>query len=183
MLEEMLVRHCAPTLAGIKTGSLFSCACSCPKALREEIRGLNRRLSSKGLSILPLRIGEKRALIYLYRRKKLQADLSGATAGDILKGCGYACQNPEQCITRLRSRLQDREDFPHEIGLFLGYPPEDVCGFIANGGDCYKCIGCWKVYGDEEKAKKTFHQYRLCTDVYLKRLGWGNSIEQLAVAG
>ncbi len=183
MLEELLVRHCAPTLAGIKTGSLFSCPCACPRALLEEIRGLNRRLSEKDLRVLPLRIGEKRALIYLYRRKKLKADLAGATAGDILRDCGYTCRTPERCISRLMRRLQDREDFPHEIGLFLGYPPEDVSGFIHNCGNCYKCIGCWKVYGDEEKAKKTFHQYRLCTDVYLKRLGWGNTIEQLAVAG
>ena len=24
------------------------------------------------------------------------------------------------------------DEFPHDIGLFLGYPPEDVLGFITN---------------------------------------------------
>ena len=183
MLDEMLVRHCAPTLAGIKTGNLFSCSCSSPKALRDEVRRLNRRLSSRNLRLLPLRIGKDRALLYLYRPEKLRADLSTETAACILKTCGYEDQEPSRCLRTLRDRLQKQEDFPHEIGLFLSYPPEDVCGFMANGGKCYKCIGCWKVYGDEEKAKKTFLQYRLCTDIYLRRLGWGNTLEQLAVAG
>ncbi len=42
--------------------------------------------------------------------------------------------------------------FPHEIGLFLGYPPEDVCGYIRNKGKCQKCTGHWQVYGDENFA-------------------------------
>ena len=49
----------------------------------------------------------------------------------------------------LIERLQNREDFPHEIGLFLSYPPEDVQGFIDNRAHNYKRICAWKVYGDE----------------------------------
>ena len=36
MSEELVVRQCAPTLAGIKTGSLFSCPCDSPEELRQE---------------------------------------------------------------------------------------------------------------------------------------------------
>ena len=35
MSEELVVRQCAPTLAGIKTGSLFSCPCDSPEELRQ----------------------------------------------------------------------------------------------------------------------------------------------------
>ena len=38
-------------------------------------------------------------------------------------------------------------DFPHEIGVFLGYPLEDVVGFIRHRGKCFTCCGCWKSYG------------------------------------
>mgnify|MGYP003243178306 CR=1 FL=1 len=55
MSEEMVVRQCAPTLAGIKTGSLFPCPCTDRDALLDEVRQLNRRLSPKGLCLLPLR--------------------------------------------------------------------------------------------------------------------------------
>ena len=51
MSEEILVRQGAPTLAGIKTGSLFPCPCEDREALLSDIRKLNRRLSLKGLCL------------------------------------------------------------------------------------------------------------------------------------
>ena len=79
-------------------------------------------------------------------------------------------------------RLQGGEDFPHEIGLFLSYPPEDVQGFIENRAQNYKEIGVWKVYGDEEKARKTFAKYKKCTESYCRAFHAGKKLEQLAVA-
>ena len=67
MSEEMVVRQAAPTLAGIKTGSLFPCPCMEKKTLLEEIRAFNRRYLSRGLCLLPLRFTEGKALLYLYR--------------------------------------------------------------------------------------------------------------------
>ena len=49
MSEELMVRQCAPTLAGIKTGSLFPCPCTSREELLCQVRSLNRRLSPKGL--------------------------------------------------------------------------------------------------------------------------------------
>ena len=80
------------------------------------------------------------------------------------------------------SRLMSGADFPHEIGLFWGYPPEDVLGFIKNQARGYKYVGCWKVYGDEEKAKKTFERYKKCTNTYCRCYMQGKSIERLTVA-
>ena len=73
------------------------------------------------------------------------------------------------------------DTFPHEIGLFLGYPPKDVKGFIEEGPRCAKCTGCWQVYGDEEKALKTFERYRKCTEVYCAQVSCGKSLERLTV--
>ena len=50
-------------------------------------------------------------------------------------------------------RLQDEAEFPHEIGLFLSYPPEDVQGFIDHHARDFKLSGLWKVYGDEAYAR------------------------------
>ena len=58
---------------------------------------------------------------------------------------------PEQCLARLMERLKDADEFPHEIGLFLGYPPEDVEGFIQEPNG-QKYTGIWKVYGDVRSA-------------------------------
>lgn len=82
---------------------------------------------------------------------------------------------------RLVRRLDENEEFLHEIGLFLGYPPEDVRGFIENKAAGYKYVGDWKVYGDEEKARKTFAKYKKCTRVYCAQFALGKSIERLTV--
>ena len=134
MSDMYLVRHCAPTLAGIKTGSLFTCPYGSREELVCSIRRMNQRLLSKGLRVLPLRCSENKALIYIYRPKKLSRDLTDPAAAEILRRHGYDNKTCERSIVRLIQRLREQADFPHEIGLFLGDPPEDVCGVIENRG-------------------------------------------------
>lgn len=182
MSDQLIVQHCSPTLAGIKTGNIFTCRFTSRKELTAEIRRLNRLLGSKGLRVLPLRIGNSSALIYIYRPAMLSADLSCREASDILNRCGYELASANHCVVNLVSRIRESGDFPHEIGLFLGYPPEDVRGFMDHKAQDFKCVGCWKVYGDEEKAKSLFAQYKNCTSCYLNQLRKGNTIDDLAVA-
>lgn len=183
MPEEMLVQHCSPTLAGIKTGNMFVCQYPSADSMRDAVRLWNNTLSAKGIRILPLRYNNGKALIYIYRPSRLKTDLMDETACNILHSCGYAVETPERCIVQLIRRLADHAEFPHEIGLFLGYPPEDVCGFIENKAQGYKCIGCWKVYGDAESAERTFARFKKCTSVYCAQYAKGKSIERLTVAG
>lgn len=86
-----------------------------------------------------------------------------------------------KCLSEKLMLLKSSKDFPHEIGLFLGYPYEDVKGFIDNKGECSKCIGCWKVYGDVSRAEDTFDRYKRCTSDYVSRFKEGMTLEELAV--
>ena len=182
MSDEMFVQCCAPTLAGIKTGSMFSCSYESREEMAEDLRGLNRTLSGRGMCILPLRYHNGKALLYLFRPASLRADMQNQAAREILDKAGYTGMRYQQCIRRLIRRLGEGEEFPHEIGLFLSYPPEDVKGFIENRAQNYKFIGYWKVYGDEEKARKTFERYKKCTDSYCRSLKAGCNLAELAVA-
>lgn len=183
MSEELLVRHCSPTLAGMKTGNLFSCSFSDKYEMKNCVRCWNRMFKKKGLRVLPMRFQEGRALIYVYRPAKLSVDLQNDTAERLLQERGYCTKTSERCVVHLIKRLCEYDEFPHEIGLFLGYPPEDVDGFIENKADGCKCVGYWKVYGDVKTAKKTFEKYKKCTDVYCNQYAKGKSIERLTVAG
>lgn len=110
-------------------------------------------------------------------------DLQHTTTCKLLRTRGYCTETPERCIVHLIKRLSEGENFPHEIGCFLGYPPEDVCGFIENKAQECKCGGCWKVYGDMKAAQLLFAKYRKCTEIYIEQLVKGKSIERLTVAG
>lgn len=181
MSEELLVRHCAPTLAGMKTGSMFSYRPAPSEDVNAQIRCLNRRLSKKGLRVLPLRKKDGRVLIYLYRPQKLRQDFACKETSALLQSRGYHACKPDCCVASLMRRLGSSEEFPHEIGLFLGYPPEDVIGFIEHRDCGCKCVGCWKVYGDEKKAEALFQRYKACTASYLRAYYNGRTVEQLAV--
>ena len=182
MSDETLIRCCAPTMACLKTGNMFSCAFDSRKQMTEELRYLNQRLRKKGLRILPLRWRDGKALLYLYRPKLLERDLHDPLSRKLLSECGYTCVDANVCLARLISRLRTEDDFPHEVGLFLGYPPADVDGFMHRKDECKFC-GLWKVYDDVQGAIRQFARCRRCTEVYLDCLSRGFSLEKLAVAG
>ena len=177
----MVIRHCAPTLASIKTGSLFSCPCESDEEVLHGVRELNRRLGCKGLRALPLRRRDGKCLVYVYRPRKRAHDLSDACARSILADLAYPSGNLGRYLKHLLDRLKTSQEFPHEIGLFLGYPPEDVEGFISKKEEA-KCVGCWKVYSDVERAQRLFTQYEHCTNIYLRQYAQGKGIERLTVA-
>ena len=182
MSEEMVVRQAAPTLAGIKTGSLFPCPCAEKDVLLGEIRAFNRHYLSRGLCLLPLRFTEGKALLYLYRPAALRRDLRAQTAEALLADAGYPCGSCGRCVAQLVRRMRGSAEFPHEVGLFLSYPPEDVKGFIENRAANAKCTGVWKVYGDEQQAQQTFDRYKKCTQTYCERWRSGVKLDRLAVA-
>lgn len=183
MSEEMLVRHCAPTLAGLKTGNLVNCAVQPEENLEEQLHSLNRKLNPRGVRVVLLSRQQNGALIYVYRPDRLSRDLTG-DAADLLCQKGYPAPDPERCLHCLARRLQQNGcTFPHEIGLFLGYPLQDVLGFIENQGQGSKLVGTWKVYGDEEAARRTFARYKKCTAVYSRCLKEGTALEKLTVRG
>ena len=181
MFEEMMVRNCAPTLAGIKVGSLFNCSCLSGHDVHDRIRDLNRRLLSYGIRIIPLFSSDSSTLIYVYRPGKLGRYLAQDDVRTVLSDLGYPTDDADMCVKTLADRLYEKNAFPHEIGLFLGYPAEDVKGFIEHHARNCKCVGCWKVYGDEKAAQKLFDKYRKCTDIYCRLYGSGSSLEKLTM--
>lgn len=179
MSVNYIIRHAAPTLAGMKTGNLFPCDFQDRTAFFKTLQEANQILVPRGLRLLPLRLEETRALLYLFRPDHLSRDLSQEEARSILTQAGYEDADYRPCLRELTRRLRAKEEFPHEIGLFLGYPPEDVRGFMEHQGRCSKCSGCWKVYGDETAARQRFTAYKTCTTVYRQLSERGVSLEHL----
>ena len=181
-LEKYRVEQCAPTLASLKTGTLFGVFEDDEAELARQVREWQLELAPKGLVLTTLRYRNGRALIYLGRLSQLERDLSLPGAGALLRSCGYETGGAVSVLDKLSERLGADEGFPHEIGLFLGYPLPDVLGFIRYGGKNSKLTGYWKVYGDERDAERRFTSYRKCSEIYLRLWEKGRSVRQLAVA-
>lgn len=173
-----LVQHSAPTLLGIKCASLISLGTE-HFALDEHIACFNARAARKGLRSRILCHCGKRALLFVYQEDMLQKRLAEPWARCLLSALGYQPQHGiEECLRTLANRIAAADEFPHEIGVFLGYPQEDIVGFIANKGENCKLCGCWKVYGCAESAKRTFSNYDKCRKFLSNRLEQGLDLYQ-----
>ena len=179
-------------LASIKAASLFTYTYKSLKELHVRVTYWNSKMKRKGITfdILSENVGVNKALIYVYRRADLEKILNRDEISKFLLKQGYLIDdneidgevNCEKIILQLKKKFEKLNQFPHEIGIFLGYPIGDVKGFIENHGCNCKCTGYWKVYCNEEEATKTFRKYKKCRDIYMNLWISGRSVMQLTVA-
>lgn len=181
--EAVLVRQCAPTLAGMKPGSIFCFKHFSLEVSRQKVHRWNEQLAPLGLTVQILleRPGSGSVIVYVYRRKHLEQILSDDACRNFLAGAGYAGTNLDGLLEKLAYRLRTQPEFPHEIGVFLGYPLRDVIGFIENHGRNFTCCGFWKSYGDPAEMQVCFACYRRCIQTYVAMFEQGIPIERLAV--
>ena len=182
MLERYLIEHCSPTLASVKTANLFTWSFAPEEMPEQQVRYWNQELQARGISLVVLRVQNQKALMYVCRKQRLQERLDDPKVQNFLGKYGYVQKDADYALQRLKERLAKAEGFPHEIGVFLDYPLEDVVGFIENAGQNYKCSGCWKVYCNECETRKLFAKYKKCREIYSRLWENGRSVLQLTVA-
>ena len=181
--EAVLVRQCAPTLAGMKPGSIFCFNHSPLEVSRQKVCQWNKQLAPFGLTVQILleRPGSSSVIVFVYRHDRLEQMLSDDAYQSFLAEAGYERTNLDGLLEQLSYRLRTQPEFPHEIGVFLGYPLRDVIGFIENHGRNFTCCGFWKSYGDPAEMQVCFACYRRCIQTYVAMFEQGIPIERLAV--
>ncbi|MCI7774324.1 MAG: DUF3793 family protein [Enorma sp.] len=163
------------------------CPCTITGRRREElgllVHRLDRELGPYGVRVRVIAWRAFGAIVLAYRPDLLVSHLRDARTTAVLASLGYPVLNSvlpdrvrETSLDALLAHLTQRfamEKLPHEIGFFLGYPYEDVEGFVRHRGRKFRFCGCWKVYGDPRAAAKLFARYRRCTRrcVRLRRSG------------
>jgi hypothetical protein len=170
---EALIRWAAgPVIAGIKPASLVRL--SRHLMLDAWDREGPALCSSLGLSVLPLKEGPGTMLTLFYRQGILARKLRGGAAARYLRSLDYpASAGMEGYLSFLKRRFAG-PDFPHEVGVFLGYPLEDVICFSAGQQSPYDCRGYWKVYRRPEKAERTFAYMDEARLALMKELFFGS---------
>lgn len=149
-LEMQLALQCAPVISGLKISNLLS-------VKKEYVNKLRNLIKGTSLSMYVLLIKENKVSILLYRKKDMMIYLKDSKVKKLLKQFGYYENNIYMLLKKLSLRYEyykrEKGEFPHEIGLFLGYPLEDVIGFINNNGKNSLYTGYWKVYKNVDEKK------------------------------
>lgn len=114
----------------------------------------------------------------------LQKALWQPGVAELLYKFGYNSNEMAQCIEKLKQRVAESSCFPHDIGIFGGYPLEDVSGFIQNGGENCESCGEWKVYcnkEDKDRLFQKFQKFQKCREVYMRVFCEGRTISKMTV--
>lgn len=183
--EGEIIRQCAPTLAGIKTANLFMYTFSSYGECLTSVHNVQSLLRNKDiyLEVLRFNIVKHSALLFVYREKGLETILAQKASQDFLLERGFTAPfSTLAIIDELTRRLNSGGEFPHEIGLLLGYPLDDVKSYIEAPHAPGLCAGCWKAYSNPQQAQSYFAQCRCCIDAYVESYLRGMPLERLALA-
>lgn len=101
-------------------------------------------------------------LLYLYREDLLERLLQRKGVAIILQRQGYDTPTDLRPTLRQLRRRAAEGAFPHEIGIFLGYPLKDVLAFMGHIRLAFSCQGPWKMYGDPSASLELACRYREC---------------------
>lgn len=157
--ENILANFCSPVLMNRKVSNMVSISKKEAPDISALVEIYGTKLEMYRIKIETLCECGQRILLLVYREDLLSDYLREKEVYQVLLKYGYGnAVTVDDYLSILKSRM-DMKSFPHEIGIFLGYPISDVRGFIDNKGLNYEYCGYWKVYGDPIKAKKTFSMY------------------------
>lgn len=178
--DETLIRCSAPSLCGIKPASLFSLRRECLAEGWEKLRRWRGDFMKAGRYLVPVKKDGGRFLMFVFDRSLLEKIICGEENSSYLGKKGYPLGNGlDGILSELLHRLAFSPSFPHEIGLFLGYPLCDVVGFEKDRFAC-KFSGLWKVYGNLREAERKMKMYRLCSESCMRMLWSGLSVPAVA---
>ena len=170
--------QCGPVLKGVKISNLI-------RVHPGEGQEICRRLRGSGIVCVSLYQDREMEVLFLYRYVQLQQHLRQPAVWQFLRKYGYEVWEVASVLERLRSRYYQYaawgREFPHELGVLLEYPVEDVEGFIRNRGENCLLSRYWKVYGNRQQAERTFRLYDAAREQALREIMNGLPLYQVAV--
>lgn len=167
--------HCAPVILGLKAANTIT-------LFTNELAPFLRSVSQLKTEHISLYQNKRLCVHFLFRRELLERRLKESSVLKVLEQFGYCNLTTDAMLKQLKKRYQEYMEtgshFPHEIGIFLNYPIQDVLGFMEKGGKNALLTGYWKVYGDVKKAENLFRHYDDAKERVLNFLEKGYELEE-----
>ncbi len=175
-IETQLILQCTPVITNLKTSNLLIIE----KKLAPTVRLV---LDKTSISYVMLAELNDRVTFLLYDCEALEAYTEEEKCYEYLKNLGYVSNDLEEKISEFQVRYQNylvqKEVFPHELGIFLGYPIEDVVGFIENKGERPLITGYWKVYSNPKAKAMLFRKIDIAQEELLRKVADGCDVVEI----
>lgn len=161
--QEYMKKFLLYTVAPVVSGHKPSCTITFSKDgknLYEHWKYYCKEFSEQtGLKYINLIENQTTIVTLIYNENSLESCLNKNNIKEFLFNLGYFKAND---INDILNTLKERYNIcncPHELGIFLGIPLNDVKDFMnCTEKKCLMC-GYWKVYNDFAKSKRIFNKY------------------------
>lgn len=158
-IEKFLIYNASLVISGAKPSATITLKKSGNNIYEKWIKYGKDFLYDIGLDYMELREGKESLIILVYHKENLKEHIFKKENNEFLLNIGYEfSEELNEYIDMLKKRY-NKFKCPHELGVFLGFPIEDVRDFM----DCSnkECLGCgyWLVYNDIDKARSIFKKY------------------------
>ncbi|MDO4537007.1 MAG: DUF3793 family protein [Coriobacteriales bacterium] len=183
-----MVCACSSVITGVKPSELFGFAPRgrrfdvSPESLRalaqEATTVYAQGLADAPVHLTPLGVYRGRQMMLCWRPEAMQSLLADSDTLAFLEEYNFDTSSPEELVQSAAERLSDfyagrraapkstraaggyaASAFPHEVGVLLGFPVSDVREYMAHAGGGERVCGPWKVYGDVDKATRSFARF------------------------
>lgn len=175
-VEIQMAFQCAPLIAGLKLSNLLMIG-------NEDLQKVKNIMQRTRLSYYIVAVTPEKTAVLLFDRKLLEQYLHRNDVWGIFQKMGYQDSVMGRILYDFRERYQKylagEREFPHEMGLLLGYPVEDVEGYILNDGENCLYTGYWKVYENLSQKLCLFHEFEKARDALLQLLSTGFGIVEI----
>ncbi len=175
-VETQMALQCAPFIMGLRVSNLFV-------VHNEKLHELHSMLQESGIHYMELIKGDMKTTLFLYNKEEILDYMSDDYVKCAMSGMGYADMDFQEMLhlfkLRYEAYMSGNGEFPHEMGFFLGYPYEDVVGYINNDGKNSLFTGYWKVYENVSKKVKLFQKFESAKDLVIRYIAAGLSIPEI----
>lgn len=172
-LQIQLALQSAPLLTGVKISNLIIVD-------NQYVDAVMKVFEMTEISVSILSSMEEKTTILLYRKNELISYLKQQKVKMFLFSIGYIKIKLEVILKDISNNykkyLENKTCFPHELGVLLGYPVEDVLGFMQNKGKNFLYTGYWKVYYDLSNKLKVFESFQQAEIAVMRMISKGNTI-------
>lgn len=167
-MMNMITFNISPTIKGVKPSTLITLSNNNRSLYESWLEYGEEYKKSLNIECFELAHSNETIILLFYNKDSLSKYLNYKDNRLFLQNIGYdSLMTLEEKLNFLKERYSLYK-CPHEIGIFLGIPVEDVLGFLkCNGRDCLAC-GYWKVYDNKSEALRTFEQYNKCKSNFAK---------------
>ncbi len=175
---KWLIEILGPVILGSKPAEILNLSCkdNNKETKLNDIKSFFSNCTRLSYEIINIQDGGVR--IVFINKDSLSKVLSNKKCLNFLKFVGYPSNyDLDKYINVLIDKLNTK-DFPHEIGIFLGYPLKDVVGFMGYGKYKFCKTRYWRVYGDESISDNVYNQF-ISDRAKIKSLLENNSLSEL----